>query len=131
MSDEPTYVDVGDEFSNEDTAWRYSDDLANQDVMDKVFSVCRRPTKTFKTPKEARKWRKIDGQISRGLIPSSWTEHCIAWAKKKNFRVIAITVDKLGSYVINKAAMQDFLMSESEHDLSPKGDDWSWKGEKG
>lgn len=124
--DEPTYVDIGDEFDNEDNSWRYSDDLQNKSVMSQVFAVCRRPSKRFKTPKEARKWRKIDGQISRGLIPSDWIEHCLAWAKKKNFRVTAITVDSLGSYVINKAAMQDFLTSKPE-DLEPKSsEEWEW-----
>jgi hypothetical protein len=121
--DDPIYVDVGDEFGDEDDSWRYPDDLINQSVIKKVFAICG-GRKYFATPKEGRKWRKIDGQISRGLIPSDWIDHCIAWAKKKNFRATLIKVDALGSYILNKAKMQDFLTSRVV-DLKPKSsDEW-------
>jgi len=123
--DEPTYVDVGDEFGDEDTSWRYPDDLANQDTIKNVFAICG-GRKYFANPKEARKWRKIDGQITRGMIGQAWLDHCLEWAKKKNFRATVIKVDALGSYVMNKAKMQDFLTKEI--DLTPKDEgEWRWK----
>ena len=124
MSDEPTYVAIGDEFENEDDAWRDPDDLENQELIKEVFQVCGN-RKYFKTPKEARKWRKIDGQISRGVIPQAWVDHCMEWVRKKNRQRTKIIVDALGTYFLNKAAMQDFLTNQPV-DLKPKSaEEWS------
>lgn len=105
---EPRYIADGDEFDEEDNSWRYPDDLDNQDVIKEVFRICGR-RKYFKSQKEARLWRKIDGQISRGLAPMPWVTFCIDWAREKNKQVTAITVDALGSFIMNKARMQDWM----------------------
>lgn len=112
MTDEPMYVEPGEEFDAvDDYSWRYIDDMENQDIVRTAFLICG-GRKYFATPKEARKWRKIDGQITRGLIPIGWVKYCFEWARKKNHRVIAIKVDALGSLIINKAKMQDWLGSQ-------------------
>jgi hypothetical protein len=124
MSDEPTYVPLGDEFENEDDSWRYPDDLENQELIKEVFKACGN-RRYFKTPKEARKWRRIDGQVSRGVIPQDWVEHCMEWVRKKNRQRTKIIVDALGTYFLNKSAMQDFLTNRPV-DLKPKSaGEWS------
>lgn len=113
MSDDPIYVDIGDEFDNEDNSWKYPHSLQNYDIIMKVFSVCGN-RKYFRSKKEFRKWEKIDGQLSRGAIRREWVENCIKWAEEKNMTVCAIKVDALGSLVLNKARMQDWLMENKD-----------------
>lgn len=106
--DGPRYVEPGEEFDDEDFSWRYIDDFENRDIIQEVFAVCG-GRKYFASQKEARRWRKIDGQITRGLIPIGWVRFCIEWARKKNKGITAIKVEPLGSLVMNKAKMQDWI----------------------
>lgn len=123
---EPQYVPAGEEFDDEDTSWRYIDDFTNMDFIKNVFAICGK-RKYFASEKEARLWRKIDGQVTRGLIGQAWLDHCLAWAKKKNYRRTVIKVQALGNYIMNKAKMQDFLTSQPE-DMKPKStDEWRWE----
>lgn len=124
MNDEPIYIDAGDEFDLEDHSWKYPDSIENQDIIQKVFSVCGN-RKYFHSKKEQRKWKKIDGQISRGAIKKEWVSECIDWAEWKNKKVFAIKVDALGSLVLNKARMQDWLM-ENQDKLRKEEDYEGW-----
>lgn len=118
MIDEPIYIDAGDEFDMEDHSWKYPDDLKNQIIIKQVFYICGK-RKYFKSKKEARKWRKIDGQIDRGVLPSGWVKNCIDWAKDKNEQLCAIKVDALGSLILNKARMQDWQMEHKRDARKP------------
>jgi hypothetical protein len=122
MNEEPIYVDAGDEFDIEDNSWKYPDDLENRDIIKKVFSVCGRK-KYFKSKREHRRWKQIDGQISRGVIPVEWVNSCIKWAADRNAqtRGIAIKVDNLATAVLNKARMQDWI-NEHRGELIDKND---------
>lgn len=119
MNDKPRYIDVGDEFDTEDHSWKYPDDLENQDIIKKVFYICGN-RKYFRSQKEARKWRKIDGQLSRGAIKKEWVQSCIDWAHDKNRKVFAIKVDALASLVLNKARMQDWYMENKDKVRGPE-----------
>ena len=111
--DEPTYIDIGDEFDIEDNSWKYPDDLENQDIIKKVFFICGR-RKYFHSKKEGRKWRQIDGQVSRKAIRVEWVNNCIEWAKSRNEHRFSINVTALASLVLNKARMQDWLMKHKD-----------------
>jgi hypothetical protein len=107
------YVDEGEEWNEEDYSWRHIDDFENYDIIERAFKICFN-RKYFKSQKEARKWRKIDGQISRGAIRVEWVMNCLKWAEDKNAMGQAIKVDALGSLILNKAAMQDWNIENRE-----------------
>ena len=115
MPDDPIYVDVGDEFDIEDNSWKYPDDLEHQDIIMEVFSVCGN-RKYFHSKKEGRKWRKIDSQMSKGVVRPEWVRFCIDWAREKNASLCAIKVEALGNLILNKARMQDWLL-ENRNEL--------------
>ena len=119
MKEEPVYIDIGDEFDIEDNSWKYHADFENEDIIEEVFLVCGR-RKYFKSKKEARKWRIIDGQISRKVLGLSWVFNCIDWAKTKNEGLCAIKVGALGSLILNKARMQDWLMDHGDDISRPE-----------
>ncbi len=105
---EPRYIADGDEFDEEDNSWRYPDSLNNQDVIHRAFEVCGH-RQYFRSQKESRLWHKIDGQVTRGLIPMGWIEVALRWAKMQNAQVIRIKVETLGNFIMNKARMQDWM----------------------
>lgn len=111
--DDPRYINAGEEFDEEDYSWRYIDDFENRDIIEKAFRVCGN-RKYFRSQKEARKWRKIDGQISRKAISLQWVNSCIKWAEGKNAMMCAIKVEALGSLILNKARMQDWYAENRE-----------------
>ena len=119
MSDDLRYVNTGEEFDEEDFSWRYIDNFENYDIIERAFRVCGN-RKYFRSPKESKKWNKIDGQVSRGAVRKEWVNHCIDWAEDKNSVRFAIKVDALGSYVMNKAAMQDWLMENKNELRTPE-----------
>jgi len=113
MADDLRYIDDGEEWNEEDYSWRHIDDFTNRDIIEKVFRICGN-RKYFKSPKEGRRWRKIDGQLSRGAIREEWVNSCIKWAEDKNSVRCVIKVDALGSLVLNKARMQDWYMENRD-----------------
>ena len=117
--EDPRYIDVGEEWDEEDFSWRHIDDFKNYDIIEKAFRICGN-RKYFKSPKEARKWRKIDGQLSRGAIREEWVFSCLKWAEEKNSMMCAIKIDALGSLILNKAAMQDWNMENRENLRRPE-----------
>jgi hypothetical protein len=119
MTDEPIYVEAGDEFDHEDNSWKYPHSLQNYDIIMKVFSVCGN-RKYFRSKKEFNKWKRIDGQLSRGAMREEWVENCIKWAEEKNATLCAIKVDALGSLVLNKVCMQDWLLEHKDELRRPE-----------
>jgi hypothetical protein len=107
------YVDVGEEWDEEDFGWRHIDGFENRDIIEKAFRVCGN-RKYFKSKKESRKWNMIDGQLSRGAIRKEWVNSCIEWAEDKNSVKFAINVDALASLVLNKARMQDWNLENRD-----------------
>jgi hypothetical protein len=88
-------------------------------MIEKVFRICGN-RRYFKSPKEGRQWRKIDGQVSRGVIRREWVDNCIKWAEDKNSMRCAIKVDALGSLIMNRARMQDWLMDNKDNLRRPE-----------
>lgn len=113
------YINAGEEWDEEDYSWRHIDDFKNRDIIEKAFRICGN-RKYFKSQKEARKWRKIDGQVSRGLIRTEWINHCMKWAEDKNSMKFAINVEALGSFIMNKASMQDWLIENRDTLMRPE-----------
>jgi hypothetical protein len=111
--DEPIYVEEGEEFDNEDTAWRYITDFKNLDIIERAFKICGK-RKYFKSPKEGRLWRRIDSQISKGMIHEKWVDFCLEWARQRNATICAVKIDALGHFIMNKARMQDWLMENRD-----------------
>ncbi len=119
MAKTTRYINVGEEWDEEDFSWRYIDNFANRDIIEKAFRICG-GRKYFRSPKESRKWNKIDGQITRGVIRTEWVDHCMKWAEDKNAMRCVIKVDALGSYILNKAAMQDWSMENRDNLRRPE-----------
>lgn len=109
MSDnEPFYVD--DPWEDEDTAWTRPDDFNDPERMGTAFAVCGRTAMRFRTRAERNKWRKVDKRMKKLQIPMEWWEHCVGWARTKNKQRTIIKLTALASYMLNTAAMQDWLV---------------------
>ena len=110
MTEEPRYVD--DPFEEEDLGFRNLTGIENLHLVESAQKVCGR--KYFRSPSEKRKWLKIDGQVTRGVISTKWVENCIEWARAKNKGRIIITLPKLTSLVQNRARMTDWLAEHTD-----------------
>jgi hypothetical protein len=104
MGDEPYYTD--DPFDEEPDL--STSGIENLWIIEKAQKICRRPSHPFHSPKEKRKWIKIDGQYSRGVIGELWLEHCLSWAEYKNKERLIIIMPALANYILNKARMTDW-----------------------
>lgn len=107
---EPRYVPDGLEFDEEDLSWRMTGGFTNKSLLDEAFYICGR-RKYFKSPKESRLWHMVDRQLSKGVIRIEWVNSCMKWARDKNGGGCAINVEALGHLIVNKARMQDWLIS--------------------
>lgn len=109
MSDnDPYYVD--DPWEDEDTAWTRADDFNDPKLMEIAFKVCGRTAQRFRTNAERNKWYKVDKRMKKAQIPMEWWKHCVGWARTKNKQRIIIKLTALASYMLNAAAMQDWLV---------------------
>jgi len=112
MTEEPTYIDEGDEEGLwGDTNWKYTDDLDHLDIVHAAFAVTRRTALRFNDKPERTRWERITVGITKGKIPKAWVEHMIQWARDKNRGLvkIAITLPKLTGAILNKGRMADWV----------------------
>ncbi len=121
MSEEFRYVD--DPFEEEDLGFRTMTGIENLHLVESALRICGR--KYFRSPSEKRKWLKIDGQVTRGVIPTGWVKNCMEWARNKNKGRIIITLPKLTSLVQNRARMTDWL-AEHPDEQQKKPRDYSF-----
>jgi hypothetical protein len=117
--------------------WRYVDDPFEDDgpdlstsgienlwIIEKAQDICRRPSHPFHSPKEKRKWAKIDKQHTKGMIGKPWIEHCLGWAKYKNKKRTVIIMPALANYILNKARMTDWNATQkAEEEWEPTSEE--------
>jgi hypothetical protein len=122
------YADPDNPWEDEDKAWRFTDDipLEYRARVEEAMDICRRTSHTFRKPSEFRKWLTIVGRLEKGTIPMKWFEHCLKFADSKNrvaARAIPISFETLTRYIMNKAAMTDWLGKNPDFDWVPGTND--------
>ena len=123
--EEPTYIDVGNEFDDlvmREPKWRRINNYKwnNIGLVRMALAVCGR--KKFASKMEFSFFRMADkSSMPMILNPENiyaveWLESCIDWAKKKNKPRTIIKLPALISLMKNEAKFKDFSYSwKSEH----------------
>lgn len=113
MSDEIRYTDSPWDDEQERLNKVNLTGVENLELLTTLRNATGRSAKTnFSSPKEKRKYLKIDKQFSAGKIPQGWIDKMVRWAERKNRGRIAIMFPALLSAILNKANMQDWINSQ-------------------
>lgn len=104
MSDDPIYVELGDEF--ETNEWRYPDGASEEDIL----RVTGR--KYFQTEAQAKSVRAIFRLTKK--FPSAYVLELMEWARERNKSRTIITLPKLIRAIRNPDNRAMFLSTEPE-----------------